>query len=62
MQARQKIFVKIIIFLIIISFLITGLIAFAADKKNPAPAPKPKCEKCYRGPDGKIHCDPVPCP
>ncbi|MBF0492794.1 MAG: hypothetical protein HQM15_08440 [Deltaproteobacteria bacterium] len=22
----------------------------------------PKCEKCYRGPDGKIKCDPVPCP
>jgi len=22
----------------------------------------PKCEKCYRGPDGKIVCEPVACP
>jgi hypothetical protein len=22
----------------------------------------PRCEKCYRGPNGKIQCDPVPCP
>ncbi len=28
-----------------------------ADDKGTA-----KCEKCYRGPDGKMKCDPVPCP
>ncbi len=29
----------------------------AADKNPP-----PKCEKCYRGPDGKMKCESVPCP
>jgi hypothetical protein len=31
-------------------------------KAQPKPASPPKCEKCYRGPDGKIKCEPVPCP
>jgi len=30
----------------------------AQDNNNPPP----KCEKCYRGPDGKMKCESVPCP
>lgn len=41
------------------SFSFVLLPSFAQAKEE---SPPPKCEKCYRGPDGKIKCDPVECP
>ncbi len=35
-----------------------GFLAFSSAEDNPPP----KCEKCYRGPDGKIKCEAVECP
>jgi hypothetical protein len=43
----------------LLSFSLFVLPLQAQPNKPPSP---PKCEKCYRAPDGKIKCDPVPCP
>lgn len=55
----MKTFLKIIAFLVGVSFLgAVNLSAFAGPPQSP-----PKCEKCYRDPaDGKVKCKPVPCP
>ncbi|MFO1518469.1 MAG: hypothetical protein U1F57_02200 [bacterium] len=37
-------------------------VAAGAVFAGPSGPVKSKCEKCYRGADGKIKCDPVPCP
>ncbi len=38
--------------------ILLSLVSWAHAQGQPAP----KCEKCYRGPDGKVVCEPVPCP
>lgn len=53
---KSKIFTLSLVAFSILGFSL-GSLAQADDKNSP-----PKCEKCYRGPDGKMKCDPVPCP
>ncbi|MBL7686221.1 MAG: hypothetical protein JNK65_09355 [Deltaproteobacteria bacterium] len=42
--------------------LLTSIFTFSALTFAGDPPAKSQCEKCYRGPDGKIKCDPIPCP
>lgn len=39
---------------------VLGVVGLSTAKA--APGGGAKCEKCFRGPDGKIKCEPVPCP
>lgn len=36
--------------------------AVSLKAKNPATFSAKRCEKCRRGEDGKMVCEPVPCP
>lgn len=53
---KNRIFTLTLIFTL--GFLFSFSSFLSAADNNPAP----KCEKCYRGPDGKMKCETVPCP
>jgi len=48
------------IFTLSLAFLLAFIYSFSSLAKDNNPPPK--CEKCYRGPDGKMKCESVPCP
>ena len=52
----------IVLVLVLGLFFSSSLMAKPAGPSVPAPKPAPKCEKYFRGPDGKIKVEPVPCP
>jgi len=43
-------------------FAVLGLLGASTGFSQPKGASAPTCEKCFRGPDGKIKCEKVPCP
>ena|GEM_PF-6708717 len=56
---RKKMKKKKMAFGLLVAFCMSlGFLAFSSAEDNPPP----KCEKCYRGPDGKIKCEAVECP
>ena len=59
----QRKFFAIILGLFLGQLLSASLIAKPAGPNvPPPPKPAPKCEKYFKGPDGKIKVEPVPCP
>ncbi len=50
------------IFTLSLAAIITAAFAVMAPVKADNNPPPKKCEKCYRGPDGKMKCETVPCP
>lgn len=51
------------IMILSLSFLMLILAPLSSVQADEAKDKKaPKCEKCYRGPDGKIVCEQIPCP
>ena len=52
-----KLLKKISALAVILSVL--GVVGISSAQAQPGGS---KCEKCFRGPDGKIKCEPVPCP